>query len=170
MRDIIRDWTPSFINRRVDRSTLERLEAMRNVDSSVIESRLKDLDCEVDVMGAKLSFAVVLGLGLGALAWWDRRFAAAPFVGFAALVAPKALGFDPLLLGTRLLGFRSAKEIDREQQALKNLRGDFHRFQMDPTPKGALTAAQGEVGVEARKPGAVTSSIVTAHGLDQHPI
>ena len=73
-------------------------------------------------------------------------------------------------MATRLLGFRSAKEIETEHHALKTIRGDFHRFEMDPTPKGALTSANGETGIEASKPSTRGGTVTTAHGLEQHPI
>ncbi len=170
MKDHIRDWSPSFINSRIDRKTLATLEEHKDASHETVEARLKDIDCEVDVMSAKLASVVGLGLGLGALAFWNKGWKNAPLIGFAALVVPKVAGFDPLLFVMRLFGFRSTKEIEREQHALKTLRGDFHRFEMDPTPKGALTSANGEVGIESSKPSAKSASVRTSHGLEQHPI
>lgn len=172
MKDLVRARTPSAINSQIDRETLEVLECFRSATPEDVELRIRrlerewDLDRAADVAGGALA---VIGLLLGIR---RPRWMTVP-VAVQALLLLKAspTHVDPVTLALRVIGFRSTREIEREKFALKVLRGDYHRFEVDPTAKGALTTAQGEVGVESRYEDiSSTGPIRTSHGLEQYPI
>ena len=171
MHDPIRDASPVFANRRVDTETLEALEHYRAAAPAEIAARLRALEEEWDVECA--TEALATAGAIAALAIAPKRPRAAWAI--AGLLAVRLVaGWRPLLPVVRALGFRSRREIEREFHALKALRGDHRRVELDPTAKGALTSAQGERGVEAKPlevPGnGSTLTRTPVHGIPQYPI
>jgi hypothetical protein len=123
--------------RRVPRQTEEeinrRIEAQiaRNIlyfagHPAEIPSRLKELDHEWDIErtleanAASFAFAgTVLGIAR------SRSFLMLPALVTVFLLQHAVQGWCPPLPILRRLGFRTSREIDRERNALKALRGDF---------------------------------------------
>ena len=171
MHDWVRDASPVFANKRIDTKTLERLECYREASSNEIMERLRELDDEWDVEWVSDLFAQMAGIGAILLARKRPKaaLAIAGLMGFRAVT-----GRRPLLSLIRLMGFRSSKEIAREFQGLKAIRGDYKRMQLDPTAKGAMTTAQGETGVESKMPGTGPAEphpqLTPVHGIPQYPI
>jgi hypothetical protein len=172
MRDLVRERTPSAINSQIDRETLEVLECFRSATPEDVELRIRrlerewDLDRAADVAGGALA-AIGLLLGIRRPRWMTLPLA----VQALLLLKASPVRVDPVTLALRVIGFRSTKEIEREKFALKVLRGDYHRFEVDPTAKGALTSAQGEVGIESRYEDiSSTGPVRTSHGIEQYPI
>lgn len=171
MHDWVRDSSPVFVNKRVDTKTLETLDCYRDASSKEIGARLRELDDEWDVEWVSDLFAQLAGIG-GILLARKRPRAA---LGIAGLIGIRLVtGWRPLLPLIRVMGFRSSKEIAREFQGLKAIRGDYKRVQLDPTAKGAMTTAQGETGVEAKMPGTGPAQpnpdLTPVHGIPQYPI
>jgi hypothetical protein len=91
-----------------------------------IGTRLKELDAEWDIermLEVNASAVAFAGVVLGATL--DRRFYALPAVVTAFLFQHAVQGWCPPLPVLRKMGFRTAREIDVERNALKALRGDF---------------------------------------------
>ncbi len=147
MIDAIREHSPVFANQRIDRRTLADLERFRNAPKEEIHRALKRLDRCPDIesyVEVGTALATVIGL---ALSRRDRRWLLLPAAMQAILLAHGLRRPEPLTPLLRAFGVWSRGEIAREKQALKLLRGDYRRVDRDPTPKGALAAAQGEVGL-----------------------
>ena len=109
-----------------------------------IPSRLRELDAEWDIertLEANASTLAFTGVVLGATV--DRRWLALPAIVTAFLFQHAVQGWCPPLPILRRMGFRTAREIDTERNALKALRGDFARVEGSQN-KGAvaLEAAQ----------------------------
>jgi hypothetical protein len=126
-------------NRRIQEEISERLEWYAG-HRAQIAARLKRLDSEWDIErvleanAATVAFAgVVLGTTL------DKRFFALPGVVAAFLFQHAIQGWCPPLPVLRRLGFRTAREIEIERNALKAMRGDFRRSK---TAGSALNAAR----------------------------
>ena len=158
MRDMVRDLTPSGINKAVDEATLESLERYRNASPEEIEARIKelegswDLECYVELGSALLT------IGGLALAYRTRKMLFLPLAVQGLVLAHSLPFFDPLTPMLRTFGIWTRQEIEREKQALKLMRGDFSRVEQDDTPKNALAAAQGARGLkESTREGANTS-------------
>jgi hypothetical protein len=91
-----------------------------------IDHRLRELDREWDIertLEANASTLAFTGVMLGATV--DRRWLALPALVTAFLFQHAVQGWCPPLPILRRLGFRTAREIDTERNALKALRGDF---------------------------------------------
>jgi hypothetical protein len=109
-----------------------------------IPARLRDLDAEWDIertLEANASTLALTGVVLAATV--DRRWLALPAMVTAFLLQHAIQGWCPPLPILRRMGFRTAREIDTERNALKALRGDFARLAGSQN-KGAaaLQAAQ----------------------------
>ena len=112
-----------------------------------IDSRLAELDREWDIERAieanasTLALAgVVLGAGL------DRRWLALSGLVAGFLLQHSLQGWCPPVPVLRQLGFRTAREIERERYALKALRGDFEGVRQAENPiAGALRAVGGSL-------------------------
>lgn len=152
MFDMIRGRTPAEINKAIDEATLDVLEQYEDASPDEIHARLRELDRTRDVEGWVELTAGVATLCTVPFAMRSRKLgflAAIP----GAIVLAHALGaVDPLTPLLRMMGVRSKSEIDRERFALKLLRGDFERVERDRSPKSALAAAQGEVGLKEGGP------------------
>lgn len=102
-----------------------------------IDRRLRDLDSEWDTertLEANAATLALAGTALGVAA--DRRWLALPMVVTAFLLQHAVQGWCPPLPILRRLGFRTAREIDIERNALKALRGDFASLSSIGTDKG----------------------------------
>ncbi|KZB99737.1 DUF2892 domain-containing protein [Methylobacterium radiotolerans] len=91
-----------------------------------IGRRLRELDAEWDVertLEANAATLALTGTVLGLTA--DRRWLALPLAVTAFLLQHAVQGWCPPLPVLRRLGFRTAREIEVERNALKALRGDF---------------------------------------------
>lgn len=91
-----------------------------------IPRRLDEIDREWEngrVLTATAAGLVAIGAVLGATV--DRRMFILPAVVAGFMLEHALVGWGPLGLGFRELGFRSADEIAQEKFALKALRGDF---------------------------------------------
>lgn len=150
MKDLVRDLTPSKINKSIDESTLATLELYRGSPPEAIEARLKmleeswDIECFVELGGAALTLA---GIG-AALAFGSKKLLAIPLAVQGLVLAHSLPLPDPLSPLLRMLGVWTRQEISREMQALKLLRGDFIRVEKDASPKSALAVAQGRKGLK----------------------
>ena len=148
MKDMIRDLSPSAVNAEIDRETLTRLDEFQSAPEK-IQMRLTelseeyDVECFVELFGSAVS---LLGIGL---ATRNRKWLALPAVASGLVLLHSLPAPDPLTPLFRAFGIRSRQEIERERMALKLLRGDYKRYHDgDMTAKDALTAAQGDVGLE----------------------
>lgn len=91
-----------------------------------IGRRLRELDAEWDTertLEANAATLALAGTVLGMTT--DRRWLALPLAVTAFLLQHAVQGWCPPLPVLRRLGFRTAREIDVERNALKALRGDF---------------------------------------------
>lgn len=97
-----------------------------------IEARLRRLDEEWDLERCLASGAAALSLlGFGLAAARDRRWLFLP-ASVASLLLQHALqGTCRPAEVLRMLGVRTAREVDEERYALKLLRGDFDRRPAD---------------------------------------
>lgn len=117
--------TDEDINRRIRRQ-IEASVAYFAEHPDEIDDRLRELDREWDVERAleanasALSFA---GIFLGTTL--SRRFLILPAFVTAFLFQHALQGWCPPLPLLRRLGLRTAREIEEERFALKQLRGDF---------------------------------------------
>ncbi|ACL57294.1 YgaP family membrane protein [Methylobacterium nodulans] len=120
---------PLHTSRRVTR----RIEAELNesvrwhaAHPETIGRRLRQLDEEWDIermLEANAATLALAGTVLGATR--DRRWLVLPAAVTAFLLQHAIQGWCPPLPLLRRLGFRTAREIDVERNALKALRGDF---------------------------------------------
>ncbi|UYW28289.1 hypothetical protein OKC48_07180 [Methylorubrum extorquens] len=91
-----------------------------------IGRRLRELDTEWDTertLEANAATLALTGTVLGLTT--DRRWLALPLAVTAFLLQHAVQGWCPPLPVLRRLGFRTAREIDVERNALKALRGDY---------------------------------------------
>jgi hypothetical protein len=121
------------VNRNTSRASNRQIE--EGIDDRVqwyathrkqIGGRLKELDAEWDIertLEVNASAVAFAGVVLGATV--DRRFYALPAVVTVFLFQHAVQGWCPPLPVLRKLGFRTAREIEVERNALKALRGDF---------------------------------------------
>ena len=99
------------------------MSGLAGVDA--ITQRLEELDREWGlerVLQTNAAAIGLLGLGLGAL---DRRWLMLSALVSAMLLQHAVLGLRAPVSLLERLGFRGAKEIERERTALMALRGDF---------------------------------------------
>jgi hypothetical protein len=118
--------TPSALNRRVHKRTVESLRQALDGGPRAIEQRLQELDREWDIERALqvgASSLVLTGIGLSLTA--DRRWLGLSGVVAGFLIQHAVQGWCPPLPLFRALGFRTVREIEHERNALKGARGDF---------------------------------------------
>jgi hypothetical protein len=138
------------INRRI-RDETERRLVYYAAHTGEIGDRLDALDREWDIertLEANASTLAFTGVVLGAAV--DRRWLVLPGLVTGFLFQHAVQGWCPPLPILRRLGFRTAREIDRERHALKALRGDFDRVPRAPDRLGAVLEA---VGLRRRSSG-----------------
>lgn len=123
--DRVRRNTDAEINARIDRQ-IERNVLYFAQHPREIGRRLKDLDAEWDIERALEANAATVGfLGTMLAARRGSRFLLLPAAVMGFLLQHAVQGWCPPLSILRRLGFRTAKEIERERNALKALRGDY---------------------------------------------
>ena len=128
------------IRRRAD-AELARLE---HAPAAEIDRRLEALDREWDVerlLQANASVIVLAGLALAATV--HRRFLVLPAAVFGFFALHAVQGWCPPIPVFRRLGIRTQREIERERDAVKALRGDFDQVPSttDPGPGERVRAA-----------------------------
>lgn len=148
MKDMIRDNTPSAINKMIDEETLRNLDRYKDAAPEEIEERLKFLEKSYDIEFFVEAGAALLTLGGIALGFKNRKFLALPLVAQGLLLSHSLPFADPVTPLLRGFGLWSRQEIERERNALKLLRGDYERVAEDRTAKSALSAAQGDKGIK----------------------
>lgn len=148
MKDMIRDNTPSAINKMIDEETLRNLDRYKDAAPEEIEERLKFLDKQFDIECFVEAGAALLTIGGIALGFKYRKLLALPLVAQGLLLSHSLPFADPLTPMLRTFGLWSRQEIERERNALKLLRGDYERVIEDRSAKSALSAAQGAKGIK----------------------
>lgn len=117
--------TDDAVNRRIERETRARIEFYASNPEDIPE-RLRELEAEWDIErvleanAAALAFTGTMAALLG-----RRRWLLLPGFVTAFLFQHAIQGWCPPLPLLRRLGFRTAREIERERTALRALRGDF---------------------------------------------
>jgi hypothetical protein len=124
--DRVRAHTATHVNVRIDRLAKVSVEETARAGREAIVARLKELDAEWDVDRALFANFAVLGsiaheLG-GRRPGWKLFFRAQ--LGFLLMHA--IVGWCPPLVVLRRLGFRTAREIAAERNALLARLGDAH--------------------------------------------
>jgi hypothetical protein len=129
--------TSEATNQKIREQTREHIAEYAQADRAAISRRLAELEQEWDIerlLEANASSLAFTGVALGALV--DRRWLILPALVTGFLFQHALQGWCPPLPVLRQLGFRTAREIDEERQALKILRGDYQIF--DPTAENKL--------------------------------
>lgn len=137
----VEESTAQDINERIHQRT-EATLARAAADRQSIEQRLRELDQEWDIERVlQTNFAIInlTGITLGSLVFRPWYLLTGIAAGFMIEHALK--GWCPPVPIFRRMGFRTAREIDRERYALKALRGDFKEV---GEPGQAFRAATGE--------------------------
>lgn len=118
--------TAPSVNRQIREKTEQTIKTLAPKDQAQITERLRKLDREWDierVLEMNASSLALAGVILGMRV--NRKFLFVPAVVTAFLLQHALQGWCPPLPLFRRLGFRTAREIDEERQALKVARGDF---------------------------------------------
>jgi hypothetical protein len=138
--------TEEEVNRRIQ-AQIERSVRWHATHPEHIARRLCQLDAEWDIeraIEANASTLAFAGIVLGARGSRSWLLLSALVTGF--LLQHAVQGWCPPIPVLRRLGFRTAREIERERQALKALRGDFAGVDagLDPNARAlsALRAAE----------------------------
>jgi len=140
--------TNAAVNARIRRQTEENVRRLAYAGAEAIEQRLRELDAEWDIertLEANAATATIVGSILGATV--DRRFFVIPGLVAGFLLQHAVQGWCPPLPIMRRLGFRTAREIDEERNALKAMRGDYRAPSMmegfgHANPQHSLEAAR----------------------------
>lgn len=109
-----------------------------------IGARLEELDHEWDIeraIEANASTLAFAGVALAAMV--DKRWLLLPALVSAFLFQHSLQGWCPPVPVLRRLGFRTAREIERERYALKALRGEFDGVRQAENSIGAVLRAVG---------------------------
>lgn len=124
--DRVRRHTARAVLARIDDTTVARLRKYAKASPEASARRLTQLDREWDVdrvIETEAAATGLLGLALGAFV--RPQLLALPSIVACAVLLYSLTGRYPLLPLIRRLGFRTAREIQRERYAVKALRGDF---------------------------------------------
>ncbi|MBK5959795.1 hypothetical protein CCR97_16520 [Rhodoplanes elegans] len=140
--------TDAEINAAIDRQ-IERNVLFYAEHPDEIALRLRALDAEWDIERALQANAAALGLA-GSLLALTRGggWLAVPAVVGGFLLQHATQGWCPPLPVMRRMGFRTAREIDVERNALKALRGDYAEV-----PKSGDSAARARAALQAARSG-----------------
>jgi hypothetical protein len=138
--------TEEEVNRRI-RAEIERSVRWHATHPEHIARRLCELDAEWDIERAIEANASTLALaGIVLAARGSRSWLLLSGLATAFLLQHALQGWCPPVGVLRRLGFRTAREIERERQALKALRGDFGQVNAGAEPgmraESAIRAAQ----------------------------
>lgn len=131
-----------FDERSADERIADELERCARLGTPAASERLHELDHEWDtdrVIETEVAMVGLVGLALGA--FWRRELLVLPALVAANMLVHARTGHYPLSPVLRRLGFRTAREIERERHALKALRGDYSP---DDTPAPASRGAPGQ--------------------------
>ena len=135
--------TDDVINRRIERETRARLEYYASRPTEIPE-RLRELDEEWDIERMLEANAAALAFGgTFAALLGRRRWLLLPGLVTAFLLQHAVQGWCPPLPLLRRLGFRTAREIDTERNALRALRGDFNSIERAQNRLHAVLAVFG---------------------------
>jgi hypothetical protein len=127
--------TDPDVNAAILARTDAQVAELEEADPAQISARLAELDAEWDIERAlQLNAALAASAGLLLGLRVDRRFLLLPAAVLGFLAQHVLHGWCPPIPLLRRLGFRTAREIERERYALKVLRGDFDHV---PPPGGA---------------------------------
>lgn len=130
--------TAPAVNRAIRERTDAALLRLEDGAPAAVEARLAELSREPDVERViQLNAGTVSTMGVLLAAVLDRRFLLLPAAVFGFLAQHAWQGWCPPLPLLRRLGVRTVREIERERQALKALRGDYDRV---PAPGSAAPA------------------------------
>lgn len=143
-------------DRKIERQTEMRLAYFAERPEE-IPRRLAELDAEWDIeraLDANAAGLSLLGLTLGLTR--GARYFLAPLAASAFLLQQALQGWCPPAALLRRLGFRTAREIERERAGLKALRGDFERV-----PRDGEGAARAREAFLAAAAGAHASQMVS---------
>jgi hypothetical protein len=127
--DRVRDHTAPEVNRQIDERTRHNLRLYAKADRELIARRLEELDLEWDMertLEANAAAISLAGIVLGTMA--SRKWFLLPTVVASFLMVHALQGWCPPVPIFRRRGVRTRKEIERERNALKALRGDFDSF------------------------------------------
>ncbi|MCK7496737.1 MAG: hypothetical protein MZW92_41885 [Comamonadaceae bacterium] len=139
--------TAAATNHAIRRATNERVVRLADAPGARIDARLAELDAEWDIERALQFNASLIALGGVVLAaGTDRRFALLPVAVFGFLLRHALVGWCPPLPLMRRLGVRTRREIERECQALKAVRGDYDAL---PAPGSATPSARARAALAA---------------------
>lgn len=144
----VRRMTDAEINAAIDRQ-IERNVLFYAEHPDEIPLRLRALDAEWDIERALQANAAAVGLA-GSLLALTRGggWLAVPAVVGGFLLQHATQGWCPPLPVMRRMGFRTAREIDVERNALKALRGDYAEI-----PKSGDSAARARAALQAARSG-----------------
>lgn len=134
--------TPQQVNARIRSETDQRVAAMADAPAEMLTARITRLEREWDVervLQANASTLVVAGTLLGLTV--SRRFLLLPLAVLSFFGQHAVQGWCPPLPVLRRLGVRTVSEIEREQHALKVLRGDYAQVASQPDLDGRVRAA-----------------------------
>ena len=128
--------TPPEINRRIEEETERNIALFSHADKEELTRRIYALEQEWDIERALElnASSLVLG-GLMVSLVGSRKWLVVPALVAVFLMQHSLQGWCPLLAVLRRLGFRTRKEIDREKNALKVLRGDYRELASRETSK-----------------------------------
>ncbi len=134
------------VNRRIQ-AEIERSVRWHATRPEHIARRLCELDAEWDIeraIEANASTVALAGIVLGTRG--SRSWLLLSALVTAFLLQHALQGWCPPVPVLRRLGFRTSREIERERQALKALRGDFAHVDAGAEPsmraESAIRAAQ----------------------------
>ncbi|GAB6180852.1 hypothetical protein JCM14036_21710 [Desulfotomaculum defluvii] len=118
--------TKAIINQKNDQEIKDRINKYKNKSQEEIGDRIKELDKEWDTertletnFGALVLLSTLLGYTV------NKKWFALGGIASAFLLQHAIQGWCPPLPVIRNIGIRSSKEINREKNALKVLRGDY---------------------------------------------
>jgi hypothetical protein len=133
--------TRARVNQRIHAKTLHDVTRYINVDPSLFDERIRELQRDWDIertLEANAAGVALAGLALGVAV--DRRFLAIPFAVAGFLLQHALQGWCPPLPLLRRLGIRTSAEIHQEIIALRILRGDY--LDRVEYPEDALAGAR----------------------------
>lgn len=161
----VRRMTDAEINDAIDRQ-IERNVLYYAEHQEEIPLRLRSLDAEWDIERALQANAAAVGLA-GSLLALTRGggWVALPALVGGFLLQHATQGWCPPLPVMRRMGFRTAREIDVERNALKALRGDYAAV-----PKDGDTAARARAALQAARSGPFASVGRTATAPTTSPL